>query len=706
MPREHKQRGRRGTEKKRKHEEEEIEGEPAVKRVKTSSDENSVPLPEPWQGDANNDASEPIATPFYGTLDESEQEYFKHADDMLELNQFSTTEERNVFLNSVYREADGKELKIANSQSCSRLLERLIRVSNPEQLKTLFQKFSGHFLYLVQHRFASHCCEALFIRSAPIVTQELLAASKKDAVPADPNAVTESMENLFLYALNELEGNLGYLMTDRFASHALRILLFVLSGEALSERTSVVKSKRKENVSVNGISSGSNLQLDQRTVPNSFSYAVEKIISDTVLGLDTNYLRLLATHHTGNPMLQLLLRLELTKLGKQRAKNEGSLIRKLLPDEPIAEGTESASFINSILYDSVGSRLLEAIIEYAPGKTFKALYREFFKERLSVLARNDVAGYVVCKVFERLGKDDLQEAVRQIAPNIGDLVERNRTLVIRVLIERCLVRGVDASEIAVHLEGAYTGPDGFDISKLLYVERPSSVEGEKEVKMAEPPPEQMHGSLLAQTMVSVPGALSELVFNAFLRAGGEVCIQIAKNPTASHALQAALKSPNASIIFRRKAIQQFYGNVGDMALDSSASHVIDAIWQGTHGLAFIRERVAEELAENEASLRDSHVGRAVWRNWKMDLYKRRRADWVLHSRGVAENESSPNFENREGAKQEQNAVPKSKIQLARERHVAKQRKRKHSESGKTQGRNNGRRQADEGGQMTKSDEAS
>lgn len=81
--------------------------------------------------------------PFYGLLGEDEQEYFKKADAMLELNQFADPEERNLFLGNVYKEARGKELKIANSQSCSRLMERLILLSTPDQLKSLFQKFSG-----------------------------------------------------------------------------------------------------------------------------------------------------------------------------------------------------------------------------------------------------------------------------------------------------------------------------------------------------------------------------------------------------------------------------------------------------------------------------------------------------------------------------------------------------------------------------------
>lgn len=80
---------------------------------------------------------------FYGLLDDDEQEYFKRADGMLEVNQFPTSQDRDLFVANVHKEAEGKELKLACSQSCSRLLERLIRLSTPEQLKNLFDKFAG-----------------------------------------------------------------------------------------------------------------------------------------------------------------------------------------------------------------------------------------------------------------------------------------------------------------------------------------------------------------------------------------------------------------------------------------------------------------------------------------------------------------------------------------------------------------------------------
>lgn len=145
MPKENKKRGRR-EDKKRKHEEDD---HAATKRRKTQEGEEEVEIIVDENDPRLQDYAAPIGPgeiPFYGMLDDEEQEYFKRADSMLELNQFASPEERELFLANVYKEANGKELKIANSQSCSRLLERLIVSSTASQLRALFQKFSGQYV--------------------------------------------------------------------------------------------------------------------------------------------------------------------------------------------------------------------------------------------------------------------------------------------------------------------------------------------------------------------------------------------------------------------------------------------------------------------------------------------------------------------------------------------------------------------------------
>ncbi|KAL8932968.1 MAG: hypothetical protein Q9211_006032 [Gyalolechia sp. 1 TL-2023] len=653
MPKEHKKRGRREEQKRKRKQE---DGDPVSKKPKTNEGSavdivvdnhpqyngaDYLPLPGP-------------EIPFYGLLDEEEQEYFKRADTILELNQFNDAEERQLFLANVYQEAAGKELKIANSQSCSRLMERLISMSTPEQLKTLFRTFSGHFLNLAQHRFASHCCETLFLQAAPLVTEELKAPGKGKSKAATEEST--AAELLFLDVTKELEQYLGYLMTDQFASHTLRVLLVVLSGRPLMDAhtTTLLQSKKKENIKhpsqENTVSSFSN---SKRAVPASFVAALDRMTKGIVAGLDTNNLRALASHPVANPLLQLLLELEFGQFGKSKAKDLSSLFRKLLPDDPPTEGTESASFFSGMLYDAIGSRLMEVLVTNSPGKTFKVLYQNLLRDRLTSLAKNETASYVLIKALERLNKEDLQQAVQAICPQTQLLVNRSRTSVIRCLVERCHVREVDPEPLAISLQEAYGQQPAERLSKMLRISLADSetMSDERRKNIENQDPTKTHASLLAQSMLEAPGPLREMITESILAIDDSSLLQLAKDRSATRVLQKSLSCSGDTARYRRMIMPRLAAMTIDLATDPVGSHAVDAFWTGSEGLAFIRERIAQHLAQHEATLRDSVPGRAVWRNWKMDMYKTKRRDWTLEAK-------------------EQAAGIKTGIELARERYAA------------------------------------
>ena len=536
----------------------------------------------------------------------------------------------------------------------------------------MVQRLTLHsFLHLVQHRFASHCCEALFRQSAPIVTQELIGQVEMEKQDDENGEIFVSMENLFLYTINELEGYLGYLMTDPFASHALRVLLIVLSGQPLANAStaSLLQSKKKEKVDVtNHQLKESDAGLMPRSVPDSFNTSLERMISGTVSGLDTTYLRALATHPIGNPVLQLLLELEFSRFGKQKAKEDNSLFTRLLPDDPLTQGTTSASFVTSLFYDSVGSRLLETIVEFAPGKVFKAMYKNLIRDRLGVLIKNETAGFVIIKTLERLSQDDLQYAIQQINPHIPLLVERSRLSIIKVMIERCQVRQVDTTAISKQLLDCYDGDKAPLLPKMLdfNVIDSENIAPERKKQIEAEDARKSHASLLAQTMLDAQGPLRDMITHSLLCTEGKALVAMARHRTASFVLQKALTCSDQTKSFRRQIVQRFYGHISDLALDPIASHVVDTMWTATQDLIFVRERIAEELLENESALRESFSGRAVWRNWVMDLYKRRRLEWISNAQGTPDhvtNASSKGTVNQKG-------TTKSGIDLARERFAA------------------------------------
>ncbi|KAJ5887955.1 Nucleolar protein 9 [Penicillium taxi] len=699
MPREKQKRGRRAEAKAQNDETKRKRGEefedPVQKRLKAydihveahadASHENPfeqntdfIPLEQDHQQDVNNEDGD---MPFYGLLDTDEQEYFSRANEMLEANQFQDAEEKNLFIESVYQEASGKELKIACSQGCSRLMEKLISMSDIRQIRRIFSKFIGHFLHLVQHRFASHCCETLFIHAAPAVMQKTSKSQAKKAEEEGGEGEPElSLAGMFLCVIQELEGNWGFLLTERFASHTIRVLLLVLAGEPVDvdSNDSIVSSRKKERLGLAApgtqeekILTEKPEQPKKRGVPESFEPALKKIMNDMVSGLDDTYLRALATQPVGNPVLQVMLFLELSHFGKSSAKDPKSTLRRLVPDETFEEGTESATFIRGLLYDAVGSRLVETMVRYMPGKVFKNLYKNNLRDRMGSLARNNTAGYVVLRTLERLGKDDLKDAMDNIIPELRGLIERGRLMVPRVLIERCVVRSIDLEPFAKALKEAYDVDPEIRLRQMLRLDGSAATEFEdEEMRDADDEgrqdkpqsggssnAEKLHGSLLTQAMLAVPGPLSELVYSSLLAQSSKSILQLAQAPTSSHVVQQALTLPTSTTQFRRQFTTRFLGHLVELVQNNNGSRVVDALWTGTKDIYFVKERMAQEIAANEMTLRDSFIGRAVWRNWSMDLYKRRRGEWT----GIAKGINTESLER-----------PKSKLEQARERFAAKE----------------------------------
>ena len=226
----------------------------------------------------------------------------------------------------------------------------------------------------------------------------------------------------------ELEPQLKHLCTDRFASHIVRGLLLLLSGQTVSS-SDLVQSRKKEKITLPSNIAPSPELTEKILVPQSFHDAVGRILAATTGSMSTEEIRSMAVHQIGSPTLQVLMQLELGRSSKERkakaASKEGTLLGKLTgistEDEKSSE-SEPSSFFNNLLYDPVGSHLAEKIMVNAPKKEFKKLYKAFFKGRIGSLARNETAGFVVQRILEKLEKHMLEEALGEILPQVKGLI--------------------------------------------------------------------------------------------------------------------------------------------------------------------------------------------------------------------------------------------------------------------------------------------
>ncbi|KAI1841203.1 hypothetical protein JX266_012592 [Neoarthrinium moseri] len=598
---------------------------------------------------------------FFGMLSDQEQEYFRSVDEQLDIDDFPSQEERDMYLANVFVEAQGKELKLACSQSCSRLMERLILMSNSRQKKKLFEQFASHFLNLIQHRFASHCCETLFLQSAPVVTREL--SGERDDEPAEgeepDSQPLPSMEELFLLTLDELEGQLGYLLTDRFASHTLRVFLIILSGRPLEQSAtkSLIHSKKKEKISAPWMSAATTDQTGGlRAVPSSFTAAAKKIIIDSTDGMDATALRVLACHPTGNPVFQLLLELDIALNPKGDGKGEGQtdetptdqrLLWRLLPGAPASlkeSGSPASEFISAMTYDPIGSRLLETLITHCPGKLFKAMFKHNFLDRIHSLVRNDIASYSAIRILTRVGKEDLVASVHKILPEMPKLVSLSRFNVIKTLFERCQAR--EAQPEIASLLRAFTAACGSD-KKLLV---PKLCIPEKEVDAEKPKQQSLsknqsalisHGSHLATTLLSIPGAPSNAIQTSLQSLSPEALMGLATSsaPTA-HVLTGAFATPSQNKAFHKVLVASLMRDLMTLAQSEHGSKVLSSIVSmpsksdGINLPFHLKEQIMNVLGENEQELRDSYEGRRVWRTWKGDIWKTRPREWIAWAKEV------------------------------------------------------------------------
>lgn len=601
---------------------------------------------------------------FFGMLTDEEQEAFRSADQELEENDFDSEEERAGTLQGIYKAAEGKELKLASSQSCSRLMERLILLSNTRQKKQLFEAFAGHFVSLVTHRFASHCCEKLFIQSAPVVSRELGGMEDEEPQAEDGDDAAQaskaSMEDLFLLTLDELEEHLSYLLSDKFGSHALRVLLLVLSGRPVEQvaTKSLLQSKRKEHISVRGAPSDTaELNAQVRVVPESFSLAVQKILDDTMASMDTTALRVLATHPTGNPVLQLMVELDISLNGKDKAKKDDLLLLKLLPGAPdsLSDNSSPASdFVNSMMYDAVGSRLLETIITHAPAKIFKALNAHFFSPRINVYVRNDIACYPAIKALNRMSKDDLAEAIKKIVPDMPKIVAAKRLNVLKALFDRCKTRQAtdDMEDLLQAMCEAFGSRDGRNLVPTLCGLEPES-DGDKKDKKFQPSlhtekqkaANVSHGCQLVAALLEISGTPSKVIQTSLLSLTPEQLNHLATSTTpAMIVLTTALASPPQVPNFHKALVTKLSPKVVDLAGSQMGHNVVNSIIaipskaspdMATGVIPFhAKEAIMTNLARSEKQLRDTWMGRNVWRTWKGDLWKFRRADWVRFAKEV------------------------------------------------------------------------
>ncbi|KAJ2799812.1 Nucleolar protein 9 [Coemansia guatemalensis] len=589
--------------------------------------------------DDSGSQAEKVSPASYGLVNPDLQAYFKSCEGMLDNPDFETGEDRALFVNNVYNEMKGYELQLTTDHECSRILEKLFRISSEYQIKRFFSITRDDTIRLAIHRFSSHTIQTLLLLSAVALEHEKRRSASSIEAEVEANGDAEQVrtkvpnfEELILELVETLTPHWAFLMSNEYASHIQRVLLLVLTGKPIEDQMNSknsIKSRRsakymEEN---NGAPVNHRSLSTQRVVPDSFAAALEKLLTTTSDAMSDYTARGFVSNPVGSPVLQLMLQLQAER---GELEQPGSLLDKclmgLLTDAENNENSRRDSTIGMMLEDTVGSHFLQKVLELGSYGLLQTLYSRYFSGKLQKLAFHPISNFVVQSMFANAKSPaQLKSMIAEVMPIVGDLLFKNRPGVVRALTDSCVRLGACYTEIMNGLYtglGASAGEERKELINLLafLTPYPDFVKADYNSLQFS-----IQGSLIIQSILRFPGEAHEPIMESYFGQDRDKIYSWCKDPSGSRIIEAIIASPRSLPKTKRRVLEQFTNKFADLAVNKYGSHIVDACWN-VADIAF-KEKIIKEIIQREARVLDSPFGRIVMRNCGAEQYKRRADEW-------------------------------------------------------------------------------
>lgn len=592
-------------------------------------------LDEPHEQDNFDESNDDDSNPqmFFGVLDREELEYFKHAEANLSMDAFDNSEEKKQFITNVIEEIKGKELKLVISQICSKLMERLILECDDQQLKSIFKAFNGVFYNLSCHKYASHVLETLLVRGVALVEKELLTPSF-DGETDEESFVT--MENVYLYMLNEIKPHLKAMVTHKYASHVLRLLILILASKNLPKTTqnnSTLRSK-KSKIARKMIDIKDNNDFDRvHQTPESFKLELKEFLQNLYAAftngatsrseISPTYVtkfRELCVDPVASPVIQLIIQVE------GIFDRERSFWRLVFNTVDETDSKEEA-FLEYLLSDPVGSHFLENVISFARIKYVERLYNLYMKSKITKLAQRDTTGaFVVQALLRHLKDKEVKEILQALVPQLSMLLNSNIDFGTSI-IEASIKEGNYLRDEVINqlLEKYY--PENNENRNILESCLLLSSSTLGNTRDDWPTAEERRRSLFLEQLVDYDSKFADITIESMLNLPEERFLQMSYHGVFSHVVEHILKPTTVDAIKRKLLLNVLCKDVVNLSCNAYGSHIVDKLWEFTAKLTLYKERIANSLMKESDKVKNSSYGRRVWKNWHLDQYLRKPIDW-------------------------------------------------------------------------------
>ncbi|KAI9317229.1 armadillo-type protein [Dichotomocladium elegans] len=580
----------------------------------------------------------------YGRVEEQLMAYFKQVQESLDDPPFETAEEQRLFVDAVYHEVEGNELRLAVNPTCSLILEKLLTVSNPFQLRVFCDKLTGRTVELITDRNASHVCQRLVTLAADVVEKEVQDGKPDNCeMDIDPSqGELLSMEQMILNMCEDILPEMGDLICQSYASHVIRVLIFVLAGKRIDDFRGQLRSKNAKRFKEKYDPSAQKVSVKAsrtRLVPDSFKPMLQKLIADVAENATEEQLRGIVMDSNGSPVIQVLL--EALDDDKESEKIKTMFLDRMLwglltGEDTAATQTVRQAWFQNMIFDKVGSHMVQFIIKIAPSAVYKKMYVTLLRGKMLGYSKHAVANYVIQSVLSN-ARDSSQ--LKEMAAELGGfkfLLETGKYGVIRSLVEASVKLGVLQAEVMgwlIEAFGLKTDEDKKQFANCLIRMKPLEVY--QELSADEKTSSQnfhIQGSLIFQEVMKMPSEQHSVLVGSFLSQKPEDTLKWCFSPLGSRAFESILRSDEVNIKVKKRVTKNLEGRFVALAKDKFGSHIIERCWE----VADIntKEQIATELLKKEYDLADHYIGKCILWSCRIDQFKRRRQEWIEREKGL------------------------------------------------------------------------
>lgn len=545
----------------------------------------------------------------YSDVDAETYQYMVRILELMK-SDFSTTEEKLIFVNNVYEQTVGHELEYAQNQVGSRILDSLLKYASLETIQRLVDAFQSSLRLLSSDRFASHVLQKIIVVCADRGNRNTLSKScpepDADASIEVKELEVDSYNNIVLRLSKYFINNREEFVFDTYANHVLRTVIECLGGLIHKPDNSIDRRKL--------------MLAEKRPVVQSY----KDMLYETCNWL-YNWPRFL--EFGKDELTSGLLQSTLYSLNNVFPEMVEAYIKKITSEcfKPKKEQQQ----LSNIFQEESSIRLLEACLSVASPKCLFTIYEEYFSHDLKQLSLTRCTNFSVQRLFDHCNiKEHFEQLFEEIHSYFADILDKGHTGVLVSVANACLrlqtKQGAFVTELLNVLDCRENEKQHRILTCVISLKKSENCEiSERKTGNDSRCLISLHGSLIVQAILKFNKPIK--MVNSLLETDVEKVVQIFEDPKGSRIVDAFMDSGYIGEKSREKLAKKLKGYWSQLAKSTHGSRSLDRIW----AWASINQRILimEELAEVGESLRSTMSGQIMSKKLNVSLFVRNRNDW-------------------------------------------------------------------------------